>query len=193
MRKSSLGGLLCLVGLAGCASSSPHPITDAQRAPTDANVLSQGDVIEVRVYREKDLSGTFRVAPDGKITFPLLGELKIEGQSPTQLASLLSSKLQNGYLKRAEVSVYVREQAARKVHVLGQVNKAGSFRFRSGMSIIEAIVSAGGFTPEAAPNRVVITRGAAKHVVKADEIRQGEAPNFALRAGDIVFVPEYLM
>ncbi len=192
MRKSSLGALLCLICFAGCASTTSPVAIEAQSVPS-ANVLSQGDVIDVRVYREKELSGTFRVAPDGKITFPLLGELQIEGQSPTQLASLLSRRLQNGYLKRAEVSVYVREQAARKVHVLGQVNKAGSFSYRAGMSIIEAIVSAGGFTPEAAANRVVITRGAAKHVVKADEIRQGEAPNFSLRAGDIVFVPEYLM
>ena len=84
----------------------------------------------------------------------------------------------------------MRERTSQKVHVLGQVEKAGTFGFRSGMSVIEAITYAGGFTKLAATNRVKVTRGEHEFEVPAGEIAQGKAPNVPLEPGDIVYVPE---
>lgn len=176
----------------GCASQ--RPIDNEPPPLDDFDSLERGDVIEVKVFREPDLNGIFRVSAEGEIDYPLIGRVMVAGQRPDEVATAIRTRLSGDYLQDPQVTVLVKEQNSRKVHVIGQVEKAGTFPYRPGMTVIEAITNAGGFTSLAAPNRTRVTRnqGGAETVTElsAGDIGEGKAPNFYLRPGDIVFVPE---
>lgn len=183
-----------LLGGLACASSSPPPVSPPPPPDEGFDALGQGDVIEVKVFREPDLDGVFRVGADGTIDFPLIGRVEVTGRRPEQVAETIRGRLDGDYLKDPQVSVLVRETNSRKVHVFGEVAQAGTFTYRPGMTVIEAITSAGGFTEFAAPNRTRVTRVVEGEEtvseLKAGDIGEGRAPNYYLRPGDIVFVPE---
>jgi polysaccharide export outer membrane protein len=183
------------VAVGGC-SGARHmtPEVRPEDAPTDTTIGS-GDVFDVRVYGEEGLTGTYRVASDGTIDYPLLGTLSVQGMTPTGVTRLISDGLVNGqFLKNPNVSVFVKEYTSKKISVFGQVNKPGTFQYVDGMSIVEAISIAGGFTPMSRPNDVTVTRvingTEKKFLVPVEAIGQGRASNFVLRPGDILFVPQ---
>jgi protein involved in polysaccharide export with SLBB domain len=187
----SIAGVLLL----GCSGASPRtPEVRPDEAPTDATI-GPGDVFDVRVYGEEGLTGTYRVSSDGTIDYPLLGTISVQGMTPTEVTRLIEKGLVDGQFIRApNVSVFVKEYSSKKISIFGQVNKPGTFQYVDGMSIVEAISIAGGFTPMAKPNDVAVTRvvnGAEKQfLVPVEAIGQGRTSNFVLRPGDIVFVPE---
>ena len=154
-----------------------------------------GDSFEIRVYGEPDLSGDFRVASDGTIDFPLVGKLRVEGQNASQLSATLSQQLSR-YIKQPDVSVFVKEFNSKKVFVFGEVKNPGTFPYEQGMNIIQAITMAGGFERLADQNGTFVTRvieGKEERLqVPVKSIGKGDAANFALQPGDIVFVPETL-
>ncbi len=185
--------MLALI-LAGCASATTPIAPDVPPGIDGLEALGRGDVLEVRVFREPDLEGVFRVSATGDIDFPLIGRVDVEGRRPEEVAEIIRARLAGDYLKEPQVSVLLRESNSRKVHVIGQVARAGTFPFRVGMTVIEAITSAGGFTAVANPNRTRVTRvvEGAEQVFElpAKAIGEGNAKNFYLQPGDIVFVPE---
>lgn len=191
-RAVSLFALAC--ALSACASSPRTPQGSLPPIEEGAEALGNGDLIEIKVFREPDLDGVFRVGAEGAIDFPLIGRVSVRGKLPEEVAEAIRTRLAGDYLKDPQVTVLVREQKSRKVLVLGRVAKPGTLPFRAGMTVIEAITSAGGFADLAAPNRCRVTR-----VVEGDEkvfelaagdIGSGKAPNFYLQPGDIVFIPE---
>jgi polysaccharide export outer membrane protein len=157
--------------------------------------IGAGDKINIQVYNEKELSGVYQVSPEGYINFPFIGEIKVDGLNIFTLATKISSKLKEGYLKDPNVTVLVEEFVSKRIFVLGQVKKAGSFPIRRSMSVIEAISLAGGFTNLADLSNVVVTRKGSdgrerRFVVDIKSIVNGAKENFYLDAGDIVFVGE---
>jgi polysaccharide export outer membrane protein len=156
--------------------------------------LGPGDTFDVRVFGEPDLTGTYRVADDGTIDYPLIGQIKLEGMEPHDAATFVATKLKEKYLRHPQVSILVKEQPSKKINVIGQVAKPGTYAYESNMSIIEAISKAGGFTPIAARNKTTITRidHGNKVTVEAAvaDIGEGRAQNVSLRPGDIISVPE---
>lgn len=157
--------------------------------------IGAGDKINIQVYNEKELSGVYQVSPEGYINFPFIGEIKVDGLNIFTLATKISSKLKEGYLKEPNVTVLVEEFVSKRIFVLGQVKKAGSFPIRRRMSVIEAISLAGGFTNLADLSNVVVTRKGSdgrekRFVVDIKSIVNGAKENFYLDAGDIVFVGE---
>jgi polysaccharide export outer membrane protein len=156
--------------------------------------LGPGDVFDIRVYEEPQLSGLYRVSADGSINFPLIGQVQVEKQTPPELGKTLEARLADGYLRSPHVSIFVKEYNSKRISVLGQVNKPGTFPYTDSMNVIEAVTLAGGFTPIAAKNDTVVTRsdGNAKTrvQVRVESISEGHDRNFCLRPGDIVFVPE---
>lgn len=159
-----------------------------------ANTLGSGDVVEVRVYREPELSGAHRVSPEGVIDFPLCGKVVLAGKTSSQAADAVTQCLRDGYLRRPEVSVLIREYNSQKIFVFGEVQKPGTFSFEENMSVIQAITLAGGFTKVAAKNNTNVTRlieGQERKIrVPVEDIGVGREKNFLLKPGDIVFVPE---
>ncbi len=166
-------------------------ITDAG---VSSNTLAVNDLLEVRVYQEPDLSGVYRVAPDGHIDFPLCGKVTVGGSTASGAAEAITACLKNGFVRRPQVSALVKEFNSKKVFVFGEVSKPGSFPYEEGMTIIHAISQSGGLTRSAAKNSVNVTRVVGgkevKLPVKVEDIVIGREKNFQLMPGDIIFVPE---
>jgi protein involved in polysaccharide export with SLBB domain len=191
-RRRWLPILLLALG-AGCAGKNPAP-TSALTIPSPSEALGAGDVIEIVVYREPDLKGSYRIRGDGTIDFPLIGEVPVVGRTPREVEMVLEERLEAGFLVEAQVAIQVRERASQKVFVLGAVAKPGSFAYEAGMTVIQAISSAGGFDRMAATNSVTITRRAdgreTAFQVKVGDIQSGAAANVFLQPGDIIYVKE---
>jgi protein involved in polysaccharide export with SLBB domain len=170
-------------------ASSPAPVQST-------STLGAGDLLEVRVFEEADLSGPYRVSPGGTIDFPLCGKVKVEGLNGSGTADVLTKCLGEKYLKRPQVSVLVREYNSKKIFVFGEVQKPGTFPYDEEMSVIQAITVAGGFSKLASKNDVNVTRIIAgketKIRVRVADIGTGREKNLKLLPGDIVFVPESL-
>jgi len=158
------------------------------------NTLGTGDLLEIKVFQEQELSGQYRISPEGTIDFPLCGKVEIAGQTASRAADALKGCLGSGYLKNPQVSVLIREFNSKKIFVFGEVQKPGTFPFEDNMTVIQAITLAGGFTKVASKNNTNVTRiveGQERKIrVPVEDIGVGRERNFALRPGDIVFVPE---
>ncbi len=183
--------------LAGCLHRRDAPLPPVDPAVLPAAVtLGPGDVIEVRVYGEPELSGVYLVGRLGDVTFPLCRNVVLGGLSANGAAEKLRECLQAGFMRDPQVSVLVKEYNSKKVFVFGEVQKPGTFVYEDGMSIVQAITVAGGFTKSAARNSTSVTRRVngqeVKMKVSVEDIALGKAPNFTLDPGDIVYVPESL-
>jgi polysaccharide export outer membrane protein len=189
--------LLFLVSLSGCGDKAiaPYPISDPPQKMDAA--FGAGDTFDVRVYGEADLTGSYECGPDGAISFPLIGRVQCDGRLPAELEQDIRTRLADGFLRSPQVSVLPKEYRSKKVSVIGQVKQPGSFSYISNMSIIEAVARAGGFTGAARKNAVRVSRSAngkqISIIVAVEDIGRGKAPNFFLRPGDVVFVPERIL
>ena len=193
-------GLLALALLApdfACAGRPPPPSGSIQAvdlAPEER--LGIDDVFEVRVLGEQDLSGMYRIAADGTIDYPFVGRVSVIGMRSGEVQELIATKLADGYLKKPQVSLMVKEWNSRKVSVIGQVQKPGSVVYFTNMTIVDAIAAAGGFTGIASKNSVTLRRETQGSVQSKNypvaDISQGRAPNVVLRPGDILVVEERL-
>ncbi len=180
-----------------CRPATPGVVTgDPPKGFMDSSV-GPGDVFEVKVFGQDDLTGTYRVEGDGTILYPLIGKVRVKGLTPPAIAAELARRLRRGYLRNPQVTVFVKEYNSKKVTVFGQVQKPGIFLYKSNMTIIQAITTAGGFTDLADQDGTIVTRviDGRKHriPVKVQAIGEGRAQNFILRPGDVVFVPKRLM
>jgi protein involved in polysaccharide export with SLBB domain len=186
---SLVAALACLHG-----RSSGVPAAAVSETPASASTLGPGDVIEARVFQEPELSGVYQVGPQGDIIFPLCKRVVVGGLDANGAAEKLRACLSAGFMRDPQVSVLVREYNSKKVFVFGEVQKPGTFSYQDGMSVVQAVTLAGGFTRNAAQNSTSVTRrvnGAEMKVrVNVQDIALGKAPNFTLEPGDIVYVPE---
>jgi polysaccharide export outer membrane protein len=189
----------CAAGFLGCAGRRAS--LDALPAavavpPLGASTLGPGDVFEVRVFQEPELTGVFQVGPQGDIMFPLCKTVPVAGLTANGVAEKLRDCLSAGFMRNPQVSVLVKEYNSKKVFVFGEVQKPGTFPFEDGMSVVQAVTLAGGFTRSASQNSTSVTRRVdgqeVKVKVNVQDIALGKAPNFTLEPGDIVYVPESL-
>lgn len=193
--RSAFAALLLVLGCVPRASQpAPAPPSSLNVVDLAAATLGAGDVFEVRVFQEPDLSGAFQVGPQGDIIFPLCKRVVVGGLTANGAAEKLRACLSDGFMRNPQVSVLVKEYNSKKVFVFGEVQKPGTFPFEDGMSIVQALTLAGGFTRNAAQNSTSITRRVngqeVKLKVNVQDIALGKAPNVTLEPGDIVYVPE---
>ena len=170
------------------------PSSQELLAQSSANTLGPGDVLEVRVYREPELSGLYHVGPNGYFTFPLIGEVKANQGGIYELTQELTQRLKQEYLRDPQVTVLIKETRSKKVFVLGLVKKPGSYTFESQMTVVQAIALAGGLQTLASRDLILIRNDKQgleqKFRIPFKEISQGKAPNSPLQPGDILFIPE---
>lgn len=204
--RAAIGCLLsaCALELTACRApralrgESTDAAAESRNAPdgpsSGASTLGPGDLVEVRVFQEADLSGAYRLSPEGTVDYPLCGKVSLMGMTSSQAADVLTTCLANGYLRKPQVSVLIREYNSKKVFVFGEVQKPGTFPYEENMSIVQAVTLAGGFTKIASKNNTQVTRtvdGLEKKIrVPVEDIGNGRERNFSLKPGDIVFVPE---
>lgn len=188
---SGLGALLSL----GTACARTQPRIEGPPPAPHAD-LRPGDELDIRVFDEERFNGTYAVAEDGTIDFPMIGGVPVTGLTKDQVARQIEAKLADGYLNHPHVVVQVKERGNREVSILGQVNDSGSLGWRDGLTLVQAVSLAGGLTPYAAPGRVKLTRRTGRgdetvtFEVSLTAIVEGRAEDLVLRPGDIVFVPE---
>ena len=135
----------------------------APQAPSstlDNYILSPNDIILVKVFEDPDLDSQHRISQDGTINFPLIGVVQISGRTVTQAASTIRDRLLKGYLRNPQVRVNVIQYASRRITVLGQVQKPGSYVLpnEERVDLLQAIAMAGGFTRLADEGRVLVRR-----------------------------------
>lgn len=184
--------LLCVASGVGCKTDDPPPLPVV--AGDSRPILGSGDVIEVRVFGEDDLSGEHQVSSSGTIRLPLVGEMRVEGLTADDLTERIAAAYNAKYLKDAQVTVLVKKMISRQVFVLGQVKNPGPIPYEGRMTVIAAIARAGGITQLGDANRAVISRekeGKTKRMrASIADISRGNAPNVEVLPGDIIFVPE---
>jgi polysaccharide export outer membrane protein len=189
-----VGLALLSTGCRGCTDKPVAPFPESTPLTDREKALGAGDVIEIRVYGEPDLSGIYDANADGTINFPLIGSVAVVDRLPGEVQQEIQARLADGYLKKPSVAVRVTEYKSKKVTVNGQVRQPGTLSYTDNMSILEAISRAGGFTAMARKNAVKVTRlvqGKSKVIIVAvDEIGKGRAPNFLMHPGDNVLVEE---
>lgn len=188
--------------LAACASSS-GALSTAPPAdvPTTASAYRIGvdDVVQVSVWRSPELSITAPVRPDGNITVPLVGDVKAAGRMPDEVAKEVQSKLAT-YVREPQVTVILTELRSHeylsRVRVTGAVRTPVSIPYRQGMTVLDAVLAAGGVTEFAAPDRSGLYRRNGQetqsYAVKLDRILNGGdlATNYPVAPGDVITVPE---
>ncbi|MBS2019887.1 MAG: polysaccharide biosynthesis/export family protein [Deltaproteobacteria bacterium] len=194
------GGFTALVATAALSLTlgcSPPPAKAPKLPPpVESASLGPDDVFEVTVYDEPAMSKAYRVAPNGTINFPLIGTLQVEGKEPQQVQDLITTQLQEKkILKNPSVSILVKEVNSKKVAVFGQVQKPGQFPMTAGITLVQAISLAGGFTALADRDRVTINRKVASNkilraVVSVAAITEGRLNDVPLQAGDTIYVEE---
>ena len=164
------------------------------RLPDDGYRLQAGDVLEISVWKETDLQREVLVRPDGSFSFPLAGEIDARGRTVEDVRKLLVDHLQK-YVPSPVVSVAVKQIGGNRVYVVGKVNKAGDFPLTNPLDVMQAISLAGGVTPYASVNNIVILR---RHNGRQQSFRfqysdvaRGRAlsQNIQLESGDTVVVP----
>ena len=192
-----------LSGCAGPKASSPDKIQMALGMPTSTSVenylLGPTDVVQISVWRNEDLSTSVPVRPDGRISMPLIGDIKATGKTPEQLSNEIEDGL-SAYIREPQVTVVVSSMGSHefteRVRVTGAVRQAVSVPHRAGMTVLDMVLNAGGATPFADLNDAMLYRSMKGEVV-AIPIRLGDIlnkgiveTNYPMRPGDILTVPE---
>src|SRR5262249_35096071 len=142
------------------SSESPKPPEKTIKADDPSlrrYTIGEQDVLDIVVWREKEISGPVVVRPDGKITIPLVGEIYVIGMTPLQLQGTLADKLKP-FVNTPEVTVSVREINSRKVYLIGRVVHEGAFRISGSTTVSEIIAEAGGLQPFAKRKKIYILR-----------------------------------
>jgi protein involved in polysaccharide export with SLBB domain len=187
-----------LAAACGHLRAAQSPAADGPTANPEpvASTLGAGDVVEVRVFQEPELSGVYQVGTDGDIIFPLCKSVPVGGLTANAAAETIRGCLARKYMRDPQVSVLVKEYNSKKIFVFGEVQKPGTFPYQDGMSVVQAVTLAGGFTRSAAQNSTSVTRHVGgtevKIKVSVQDIALGKASNFILEPGDIVYIPESL-
>lgn len=184
----------------GALASQSVPVEKSSLIVTRDYIIGPEDVLEITVWRNQDLSKVVAVRPDGRISLQLIGDVTAVGKTPAQLTEEISTKLKE-YKENPQVSIVVREVNSYAIFVLGEVAKPGKYPLKSKTTLLQGITVAGGFTPTAARNKLVVFRfsenGMGNERIKAsyDDIvlRDGSQQNIELKPGDTIVVPSETM
>jgi polysaccharide export outer membrane protein len=172
-------------------SLAPPP--PAAAAPSDSYVIGASDVISITVWKEATLSGSLLVRPDGMITVPLLGDVQASGLTPLVLGDQIAAKLKK-YIQDPKVSVVVTAIHSKVIFLLGEFSKKGSIEMTPGMTLLQAIASASGFSDFANVKKVYILRDEGgkrlRIPVHYKEALKGNSEfDLVLKPGDTIVAP----
>jgi polysaccharide export outer membrane protein len=161
------------------------------RAASDYR-LGPGDLLKVVTFGYNDLTADVRVSESGNITFPLIGQVPVEGLSTRDVENAITERLATGgFIKGAQVSVLIVEYQSQKVSVMGQVAKPGQYHLEGSTRVLDLLAKAGGIVDESAGDRAVLLRHDGRsQVIDLDSLFNGDAaqnPNVA--NGDTINVP----
>jgi polysaccharide export outer membrane protein len=189
--------LLLLALLWGGAAGEAQTRAEAAKAegspPADVYAIGIGDIVEIAVWKNPDLTVTVPVRPDGRISVPLLGDVEAAGKTPLALKQALTEGFSQ-YITAPAISVVIKEINSQKIFVTGEVAKPAAYDLRPHTRLMQALALAGGLTPFAKGRVVVLREEGGKNQrfeVNLSGITKGRHPedNLLLRAGDTLIVP----
>lgn len=197
-----IGVVLVLAAMAGCSSTPTYPPAPKQSGKVDWNYLiGPGDSVQVFVWRNPDVSGTFPVRPDGKMTMNLIEDIQASGKTPTQLARDIEKSLSK-YIQEPIVTVIVAGGVGpfdQQIRVVGEAAKPQALNYREKMSLVDLMIDVGGLTDFAAGNKAYILRRAKdgkqeRLGVRLEDLLKGGdiSANVDMRPGDVLVIPESL-
>lgn len=137
-----------------------------------------GDVLQITIWKEDGMDREVVVLPDGSITFPLIGTVKIQGLTPEEVQALVKTKLKK-YIPDAAVTVSVKAALGHTVNVIGQVARPGEFIIGRRMTVMQALSQAGGLTPYAKTGGIIVIR-------HGKDGKDGEGVSFPIPYNDLV-------
>ncbi len=210
-RAGLLAGTLLLLPLAipAWAKQKPKAQKKAQPGPSQADasrrmpsvspvdasyLIAPDDVLSIDVWKETEITRSVPVRPDGKISLPLLNDVQAAGLTATDLASVVTEKLKK-FLANPQVTVIVTTVNSQKIYILGEVLRAGVVSLLPNMTVLQALSSAGGFTPYANQKGIYVLRTEngqqVKYPFKYKEVLKGVniQQNILLKPGDTIVVP----
>ncbi|MBZ5506238.1 MAG: polysaccharide export protein [Acidobacteriia bacterium] len=182
------------VGPGNTESAKPADTAKPVAAVPAGYVVGDSDVLHVNVWKEPEVSQTVVVRTDGNISLPLINEVKVSGLTPLQIQDLVAERLK-GFLNNPQVTVTVAEIRSKRAFITGEVARPGTYSLNAETTVLQLIAQAGGFTPFAKKDSVVVLRTEQgkqtrlkfkyKQVVQGKQTEQ----NIALHPGDTVVVP----
>lgn len=198
---TSMFSLIATLGLLACGpkSGAVPNVAEADaselRVPTPEEFqIGPGDRIQIKVWRHEDLDMDVRVAPDGTISFPLVGTVEVAGKTYTEIRDLLTSSISK-YYQDPQVAVNLLELQSQKVLVFGEVASPGVLQLTNELSILEALTRTGGINQYSRTDNVLLVRGGLEspklYTVDVRSIfAKGDMQQMVfLQRGDIVVVP----
>jgi polysaccharide export outer membrane protein len=199
--------VLTIIGMlsAGTAAAQTAPEGAPSNRPSDYVVGAQ-DVLKITVFDEPTMSGTYRVDTDGSFQYPMLGRVAVAGLRVRDIELMLRTKLEDGYIRRAQVAVDVDQFRSRSIFIVGEVRSPGKYPMQGSMSLIEALAAAGSTTPTASTEVLILRPRDATAAqpltpdlvdqtnvrrVSLAELQLGRlSENITLQEGDTIFVPK---
>jgi polysaccharide export outer membrane protein len=181
-------------GVTNPSTDQPDSPSRAPR-PNDSYIIGDDDVLTISVWNEANISKDVTVRSDGKISLPLAGEVQATGRTPQGLSQDIAAKLQ-GFIHDPQVTVIVKQINSQKFNVLGQVVKPGSYPLTTGMTIVDAVATAGGFKDFAKKKSIYVLRPTPGHPDQRipfdyEKFVKGKdaAQNIELKPRDTIVVP----
>lgn len=175
------------------ASGKPASVKNQSKSKPSHYTIQPGDVLEISVWKEKDLQKEVLVRADGNLTFPLVGDINAAGLSFGQFQKNLTAKLSR-YVPRPVVTVSIKQPLGNKVFVIGKVNKPGEIINARSLDVMQALSIAGGLNPFASERRIQILRRENGKLIAIpfnyNKVKKGKKleQNIILRSGDVVVV-----
>jgi protein involved in polysaccharide export with SLBB domain len=178
--------LLLVFAIAGISAGLSDQ-TSAQTPPSASSaegyILGPNDRIRLKVYGEADITGEYEINNNGQVSIPLAGHIKAAGVTTRQLEKSIAAALAKGIVRDPRVNVEIAQY--RPYYILGEVKKSGEYPYRNGLTVMDAVASAGGFTYRANENKVHLRRAGAG----TEEILPLDAP-VPVFPGDNIRIPE---
>lgn len=172
-----------LLGLVPVVAYAADAMQPAQPVAAGEYTLGVGDKLRVTTFGEQNLSGEFEVGSTGRISMPLIGDINVTGHTVQQITAMIEGKLSDGYLRDPKVNIEVLNY--RPFFILGEVLKPGSYPFVNGMTVVNAVALAGGYTYRADKDGITI-----EHAGEPGKKEQKIGETGTVMPGDIVRVPE---
>jgi polysaccharide export outer membrane protein len=189
--------LAAAILLGGCASSN-LPLAPTRAAVPDYKyVIGPGDLLNIIVWRNPELSLSVPVRPDGRLTAPLIEDLVAMGRNPSDLAREIEKRLTR-YIQDPVVTVVVSSfvgPTSEQIRIVGSATRPAALPYRQNMTVLDAMIAVGGITDFAAGNRAVLIRASEKgrqYTVRLKDLLKGGdvSANIDLRPGDVIIIPE---
>lgn len=185
--------LTACLGLVACATK-PETSEQTAASPESGYIIQPGDILEISVWKEKDLQRDVVVLPDGSLSFPLAGEIQANGKTVEQLRKDISTRLTK-YIPGAVVTIAAKQVQGNKIYVVGKVARPGEYTASRYVDVMQALSMAGGVTPFAAVNSIQVLRrvnGVQTAIrFRYSKVESGRSlqSNIILQSGDVVVVP----